>query len=96
MSLGLREIPVIEPKFPVNFPVSREIGFGDGFADDCIRHHPVFRNLDIKTCEHEARFCSHFLRVAVSDFRSLCSDIVFRFLFARQSPASEIPFPAAD
>ena len=51
--------------------------------------------LDIKTCEHEGRFCGHFSRVAVADFRSLCSDIVFRFLLARQSPASEIPFPGA-
>src|SRR5262249_4005884 len=26
-------------KFPVNFPVSREFGSGDGFDCDCVRHH---------------------------------------------------------
>ena len=28
-------------KFPVNFPVSREFGSGDGFDVDCVRHHAV-------------------------------------------------------
>src|SRR4029078_2176012 len=27
---------------PVNFPVSREFGNGDGFDLDCVRHHPVW------------------------------------------------------
>src|SRR5215203_2227919 len=30
-------------KFPVLFPVSREIGNGDGFDNDCVRHHALFR-----------------------------------------------------
>ena len=84
-----------EPKnrrFPVNFPVSRELGLGDRFFSDCIRHHPVLRNLDIKTCKHEGGFCGHFSRVVVSDFRSLHGDIVIRSLFARLSPATKIPF----
>ena len=37
-------------------------------------------------------FSGHFSRVVVSDFRSLRSDIVFRPLLARQSPAAKIPF----
>ena len=77
---------------------SLQIGFwrlGDGFGDDCIRHHPVLRNLDIKTCKHEGGFCGHFSRVVVSDFRSLRGDIVSEALSARQSPAAKIPFLAA-
>jgi hypothetical protein len=61
----------------------------------CIRHHPVLGNLDIKTCKHEGGFCGHFSRVVVSDFRSLCGDIVSEALSARQSPAAKIPFLAA-
>jgi tripartite-type tricarboxylate transporter receptor subunit TctC len=30
-------------KFPVNFPVSREIGCRDRFEYDCVRHHAVLR-----------------------------------------------------
>ncbi|HWZ08186.1 MAG TPA: hypothetical protein VNY53_14875 [Bradyrhizobium sp.] len=56
---------------------------------DCLRHHPVLRNLDIKTCKHEGRFCGHFSRVVVSDFRSLRGDIVSEALSARQSPAAK-------
>jgi hypothetical protein len=37
-------------------------------------------------------FSGHFSRVVVSDFQSLRSDIVFRSLLARQSPAAKIPF----
>jgi hypothetical protein len=36
-----REIGQIWPKLPVNFPVSRELGRGDGFASDRVRHHAV-------------------------------------------------------
>jgi hypothetical protein len=67
-------------------------GFGVGWKRR--GHHPVLQNLDIKTCKHEGRFCGHFSRTVVSDFRSLRSDIVFRSLLARRSPAGEIPFPA--
>ena len=56
---------------------------------------PVLRNLDIKTCKHEGRFCGHFLRVVVSDFRSLRGDIVSEAFSACQSPAAKIPFLAA-
>src|SRR5258708_17862215 len=30
-------------KFPVKFPVSRELPTGDRFVSDCAHHHPVFR-----------------------------------------------------
>jgi hypothetical protein len=39
-------------------------------------------------------FSGHFSRAVVSDFRSLRSDILFRSLLARQSPAAKIPFLA--
>ena len=55
-------------------------------------HHAVLRNLDIETCKHEGRFCGHFSRVVVSDFRSLRGDIVFTSLSGRLSPAAKIPF----
>jgi hypothetical protein len=55
-------------------------------------HHAVFRNPDIDACKQEGRFCGHFSRVVVSDFRSLRRDIVFRSLLARQSPTAKIPF----
>ena len=58
-------------------------------------HHAVFRNPDIDACKQEGRFCGHFSRVVVSDFRSLCGDIVSEALSARQSPAAKIPFLAA-
>jgi hypothetical protein len=59
-----------------------------------LAHHPVFRNLDIKSCKHKGRFCGHFSRVVVSDFRSLRGDIVSEALSARQSRAAKIPFLA--
>ena len=34
-------------KFPVLFPVSRELRRGDGFDYDCVRHHAVIRNVEI-------------------------------------------------
>ena len=34
--------PLNFAKFPVNFPVSREFRCRDGFASDCILHHPVW------------------------------------------------------
>jgi hypothetical protein len=42
--------------------------------------------------EQKGHFCAHFSRVAVSDFRSLRGDIVFRPLLARLSLAAKIPF----
>jgi hypothetical protein len=60
-----------------------------------LAHHPVFRNLDIKTRNREGRFCGHFSRVVVSDFRSLRGDIVSEALSARPSPAAKISFLTA-
>ena len=56
----------------------------------------VLRNPQLIARQQKSRFCGHFSRVVVSDFRSLRGDIVFRPLLARQSPAAKIPFPAAD
>ena len=55
-------------------------------------HHPVFRNPQLIARWQKSRFCGHFSRAVVSDFRSLRGDIVFRPLLARQSPAAKIPF----
>jgi hypothetical protein len=43
--------------------------------------------------KQKGRFCGHFSRVMISDFRSLPGDIVFRHLLARQSPAAKNPVP---
>ena len=64
---------------------------GSQFDIYCL-HHPVFRNLDIKTFKHEGRFCGHFPRVVVADFQSLCGDIVSRACLTRLSPVAKIPF----
>jgi hypothetical protein len=44
MAISAASSPKME-KFPVNFPVSREFGSGDGFDCDCVRHHPQNRAL---------------------------------------------------
>jgi hypothetical protein len=57
-------------------------------------HHPVSRNPRVQVSRREGRFCGHFSRVVVSDFRSLRGDIVSEALSARQSPAAKFPFLA--
>jgi hypothetical protein len=44
-------------KFPVNFPVSREFGSGDGFVRDCIHHHK-FNNLEPASLSHAGQVSS--------------------------------------
>jgi len=58
-------------------------------------HHPILRNLDIETCEHEGGFTaiSRAWWSPVSGF--MRGDIVSEALSARQSPAAKIPFLAA-
>jgi hypothetical protein len=64
-------------------------------SPDCIRHHPVFRNLDVKTRMQEGPFCGHFSRFAEADSLSLPGETVSEALPARLSPVSKIPFLAA-
>jgi hypothetical protein len=49
---------------------------------------PVPRNPQLIARQQKSRFCGHFSRVVVYDFRSLPRDIVL----ARQSPRAKIPF----
>src|ERR1700676_1856909 len=44
-------------KFPVNFPVSRELPTGDRFVSDCAHHHPVFPNRGNRLRSKRGRFC---------------------------------------
>ncbi len=41
-------------KFPVFFPVSREIASRDGFACDCVRHHAVLFVLKVSSATGKA------------------------------------------
>ena len=49
-------------KFPVNFPVSREFGSGDGFDYDCVRHH--FSSIFLRS--HDAHATGHFVSVMLA------------------------------
>jgi hypothetical protein len=67
---------------------------GSQLDPSCL-HHPVSRNRQLIARWQKGRFCGHFSREVVSDFLSLCGDIVSEALSARQSPAAKIPFLAA-
>src|SRR5258705_10215594 len=47
-------------KFPVKFPVSRELPTGDRFVSDCAHHHPVFANRTFPIRLRIGRFCGDF------------------------------------
>ena len=49
-------------KFPVKFPVSRELPTGDRFVSDCAHHHPVFPNRANRRQSEIGRFCGDFRR----------------------------------
>jgi hypothetical protein len=66
-----------------------------------VLHHPVLRNLDIRTCKHEAGFCGHFSRVVVSDLRSDCGERpaiggVFRLRHFSRDVVSDFRSPRGD
>ena len=65
----------------------QQLGLDQRFQGDIL-----FRNPKLIARKQKGRFCGHFSRVVVSDFRSLRGDIVFRPFLARQSPAAKIPF----
>src|SRR6266851_9681179 len=44
-------------KFPVKFPVSRELPTGDRFVSDCAHHHPVFPNRRKPLSTRNGPFC---------------------------------------
>ncbi len=70
------------------------VSAADGVADHGDRgDHPVFRNPDVKTFKHEGRFCGHFSRAPVSEFRSLFGDIVFKVTFGAPVSGGENPVP---
>jgi hypothetical protein len=83
--------PRIE-KIPVLFPVSREFGSGDGFAYDCVRHHPFRVSADLRRLAEYARQWRAFLsRLLVSESPDWLSGP-----FRGSVSAAEIPVPGAE
>jgi hypothetical protein len=58
-------------KFPVNFPVRRELAWGDWFAADCLHHHAVLNSTSSWRLAKRPRIWRPFLRSPSWPSRSL-------------------------